>query len=92
MKNFNCEFRYTWANNDPGFLMKEMTLRHNTVFFFHNEATGCNDMALRLKRYIWFEVWKEKEGFMLLMQKLTKLLSDDQWVTIPDVIYTIHIT
>lgn len=29
---------------------------------------------------------------MLLMQKLTKLLSDDQWVTIPDVIYTIHIT
>lgn len=56
MKNFSCEFRYTWANNDPGFLMKEMTLRHNTVFFFHNEATGCNDMALRLKRYIWFEV------------------------------------
>lgn len=18
MENFNCEFRYTWANNDPG--------------------------------------------------------------------------
>lgn len=34
MKNFSCEFRYTWANNDAGFLMKEMTLRHNTVFFF----------------------------------------------------------
>lgn len=33
MKNFNCEFRYTWANNDPGSLMKEMTLRHNIVFF-----------------------------------------------------------
>lgn len=32
MKNFNCELRYTWANNDPGSLMKEMTLRHNTVF------------------------------------------------------------
>lgn len=44
MKNFNCEFRYTWANNDPGSLMKEMTLRHNTVF--HNEAKRCNETSL----------------------------------------------
>lgn len=36
MKNLNCEFRYTWANNDQGSLMKEMTLSYNTVF--HNEA------------------------------------------------------
>lgn len=43
MKNFNCEFRYTCANNDPGFLMKAMTLRHNTVF--HNEAKRCNEMS-----------------------------------------------
>lgn len=24
MKNFNCEFRYTWANNDPESLIKEI--------------------------------------------------------------------
>lgn len=44
MKNFNCEVRYTWANNDPGSLMKEMTLRHNTLF--HNDAKGYNEMSL----------------------------------------------
>lgn len=44
MKNFNRDFRYTWANNDPGSLMKEMTLRHNTAF--HNEKKGCNKMSL----------------------------------------------
>lgn len=25
MRNLNFEFHFTWANNDPGFLMKEMT-------------------------------------------------------------------
>lgn len=56
MKNFNCEFRYTWANNDPGSLMKEMTLRHNTVF--HNEANV-------MKRLFPTNALQTEEDFML---------------------------
>lgn len=45
MKNFNCEFPYTWAHNDPvGSFIKEMTPRHNTVF--HSEAKGWNETSL----------------------------------------------
>lgn len=39
MKNFNSDFCYTWANNDPGTLMKEMTVRHNAVFFKLSKRT-----------------------------------------------------